>query len=102
MTEHTDLGRIQSVLSREFPSLAEHYGVASLGLFGSYVRHEQRPESDLDILVTFTCTPSLLRFVELENHMSDLLRIKVDLVMRDSLKPSVGRQIANELVPVPV
>lgn len=95
-----DVVQLQKVLRQHLPTLAERYSVATLGLFGSYVRHENRPDSDLDILVTFTETPSLLRLIELENHLSDLLGLKVDLVMRDALKPEIGKRILREVVPI--
>ena len=69
-------------------------------MFGSYVRAEQRNDSDLDVLVTFRDAPSLLTFIELENYLSDTLGIKVDLVMKDSLKPKIGEHILREAVPV--
>lgn len=80
--------------------LVEQYNVASLELFGSYVRHEQQKDSDLDILVTFSKPPSLFKFVRLENHLSDTLGVKVDLVMKDSLKPAIGKNILREAVQV--
>jgi len=96
----SDLASFVRILNQALPRLREEYSVASLGLFGSYRRGEQRPDSDLDILVTFTTTPGLLRLVALENHLSDLLGVKVDLVLRDSLKPHIGRRILEEVVPV--
>lgn len=75
------------------PLLAEKYQVKSIGVFGSYVRSEQRPDSDLDILVSFREPISLLKFIELENYLSDTLGIKIDLVMKDSLKPHIGEHI---------
>ena len=57
------------------------YRVASLALFGSYVRRENKSDSDLDVLVSFTDPPGLVRFIQLENELTDLLGIKVDLVM---------------------
>ena len=71
-----------------------------MGVFGSYTRDEQSPSSDLDLLVTFHEPPSLLRFIELENYLSDLLGVKVDLVMKDALKPRIGERILNEVVTV--
>ncbi len=70
------------------------------GVFGSYVRHEQRPDSDLDVLVTFREAPSLLKFIELENYLSGVLGVKIDLVMEDALKPHIGQHILNEAVAV--
>lgn len=82
------------------PFLREQYSVESLSLFGSFVRGEQRPDSDLDILVTFSEVPGLLRFIELENHLSDFLGRRVDLVLRDALKPEIGRRVLAEAVPI--
>jgi predicted nucleotidyltransferase len=82
------------------PFLSERYHVASLGLFGSYLHGTQREGSDLDVLVTFHQTPSLLRFIELENYLSDELGVRVDLVLRDSLKPHIGENVLTEVVSV--
>lgn len=90
----------QRRLREEMPALAARYQVASLGLFGSYLHGTQRPDSDLDVLVSFRETPTLLRLVELENHLSDLLGVKVDLVLREALKPRIGARVLQEVVPV--
>ena len=87
-----------SILRRHLPVLKEQFRVATLGVFGSYVRGTQRGDSDLDLLVTFSETPSLFRVIELENHLSDLLGVKVDLVLRDSLKPAIGNRVRREVV----
>ena len=86
------------ILQQQMPNLTEQYSVATLEVFGSYVRHEQRRDSDLDILVTFNKPPSLFKIVRLENHLSDILSVKVDLVMKDSLKPAIGKNILREAV----
>ena len=80
--------------------LAERYNVETLEVFGSYVRSEQKKDSDLDILVTFKEAPSLLTFIAIENYLSDLLGVNVDLVMKDSLKPKIGKNILREAIPV--
>ena len=96
-----DLARIQSVLSLHLPELRRQYGVQSLGLFGSYVRGDQWPGSDLDLLVEFDDRPlGLLEFIALENYLSDLLGVKVDLVEKETLKPAIGRHILREVVPI--
>ena len=100
MTSKLDFTQIIQILQQELPSLAKQYHVESLGVFGSYVRNEQKADSDLDLLVTFSKTPGLLRFIELENHLSDVLNVKVDLVMKDALKPNIGKHILREIVPV--
>jgi len=40
----------------------------------------------------------LLKFIELENYLSDLLKVKVDLVMKSALKPRIGKHILEEVV----
>jgi uncharacterized protein len=64
-----------------------------------YVRAEQGRDSDLDILITYREIPSLLGFIALENYLSDQLGVKVDLVMKDSLKPKIGQRILREAFP---
>ncbi|HXU37960.1 MAG TPA: nucleotidyltransferase family protein [Blastocatellia bacterium] len=95
-----DLDRVTRMLRDQLPSLAQKYHVKSLGVFGSYVRRQQSPQSDLDLLVVFDEPPGLLKFIELENFLTDLLGIRVDLVMKDSLKPMIGKQILSEVVQV--
>ena len=66
----------------------------------SSVRGEQRKRSDLDVLVEFDRVPSLFEFIRLERYLSELLKIKVDLVMTSALKPAIGRHILEEAQPV--
>jgi predicted nucleotidyltransferase len=96
----TRLEIIQETLREQIPLLKSRFGVQSIELFGSAVRNEQKPDSDLDVLVTFSRTPGLFLFLELENHLSDLLQIKVDLVMKSALKPNIGRNILKEALPL--
>jgi len=83
-----------------FPELSDQYGVSYLGLFGSFVRGEQKRLSDLDVLVEFSRTPTLFEFVRLERTLKDILGIKVDLVMKSALKPALGPYILNQILPV--
>ena len=100
MTRPSKLQKYMELLHKSLPDLVEQYHVATLEVFGSYVRHEQRKDSDLDILVTFSQPPSLLKFIRLENELSDALGVKVDLVMKNSLKPHIGQVILREAVAV--
>ncbi|MFZ2095190.1 MAG: nucleotidyltransferase family protein [Anaerolineales bacterium] len=93
-----ELSNILSKLRQLLPLLSERYKVQTLGVFGSYVRQEQQADSDLDILVTFSQIPSLLKFIELEYYLSDAFGVKVDLVMKDALKPAIGKQILKEVM----
>ena len=98
MNERIDISQVIESLRQQLQLVRQRYQVESLSVFGSYVRHEQRPDSDLDVLVTFTEPPSLLKFIELENYLSDNIGVKIDLVMKDSLKPRIGQQILSEAV----
>ena len=80
------------------PILGRRFHVEYLGLFGSYVQGTPRENSDLDILVECSETPSLFEFIELEGYLSHLLVVKVDLVMKGTLKPLIGRRILSEVV----
>jgi predicted nucleotidyltransferase len=80
--------------------LRREFGVRNLAIFGSYVRGEQHPGSDLDVLVEFDRVPSLFRYLELEEVLSTIAGVKVDLVMRRALKPRIGRRILAEAVAV--
>jgi predicted nucleotidyltransferase len=88
------------VLRGLLPDLQRSFGVRSLGIFGSYVRGQQRRRSDIDILVDFDREPTLFAFIRLENRLSSELGIKVDLVMKNALRPTIGRHILREVVPV--
>jgi predicted nucleotidyltransferase len=100
MAHTLSLKKILEILRQQIPMLTERYGVEKLEVFGSYVRSEQKKGSDLDVLITFKEDPSLLTFIAIENYLSDLLGVKVDLVMKDSLKPKIGQQILREAIPV--
>jgi predicted nucleotidyltransferase len=93
---------IQQTLREQQPYLAEKYGVRIVGMFGSYVRHEQRPDSDLDLLIDLErpARISLIGLVELEDYLSQLLGVKVDLAIKTNLKRRIGARILQEVVPV--
>ncbi len=82
------------------PIIESKYSVKNLEVFGSYIHGEQKKSSDLDILVDFSKTIDLFKYIELENYLSEKLGVKVDLVMKDTLKPRIKDRILNEAVPV--
>jgi hypothetical protein len=96
MQKKTQLETFKVILQKQLPLLKEQYAVATLEVFGSYVRHEEKTDSDLDILVTFSEAPSLLKFIRLERQLSESLGVNVDLVLKDSLKPAIGERILRE------
>ena len=80
--------------------MRQEYAVRSLGLFGSYVRGEHRRGSDLVVLVEFFQAPGMLRFLDLDRDLVSILGVKVDLVQKEVLKPSIGKRILEEFLPV--
>ena len=92
------LQRYLDILRQQLPMLRRRFHVQSLGIFGSYVQGRPRKDSDLDMLVDFAEVPSLFEFLELEGYLSTLLGVKVDLVMKGTLKPLIGRRILSEVV----
>ncbi|MHC1687854.1 MAG: nucleotidyltransferase family protein [Methanothrix sp.] len=94
------LDEILQILKQNMPEITVRYKVKSMGVFGSYVRGEAKKSSDLDILVEFDQAPSLLKLIRMEDDLSERLGIKVDLVMKKTLKPRIGQRILGEVVPV--
>lgn len=93
------LDSIRKKIKDNLPQLRQKYHIKSLGIFGSYVRGEQKKKSDLDLLVEFSKTPGLFEYIELEDELSEIVGIKVDLVTKNSLKPNIGKYILREVIP---
>jgi len=78
------------------PMLRERFGVTSIGLFGSWARGEASAASDVDVLVDFE-RPSFDAYMDLKFYLEDLLRRRVDLVLRRALKPLLRDRILREV-----
>jgi len=76
-----------------------HMGIRQIGIFGSVARGEDRPDSDLDILIDLDSDSSLTLFglIDLEQEYSERLGQKVDLVIKDDLKPLIGQRVLDEV-----
>ncbi len=83
----------------QLASLCEQYNIKFLGLFGSYARGEADPNSDIDLLVEFSETPSLFQHVGIEQSLSETLfnNKKVDLVQRKSLNKYIAPHVLKDL-----
>ena len=84
-------------LKENLPSYRNNFKVKSLGIFGSYISGTPAKESDVDILVEFEKPVSLFEFLDFEEHLSELIGKKVDLVMKGALKPEIGKHILKEV-----
>jgi hypothetical protein len=89
--------QIQEELAKLKPELVKRFFVSSIGLFGSYVRNEQKEESDLDIIVDFS-QPVGIEFIDLADFLEDNLRTKVDLVSLNGIKPKYLEAIKPEIL----
>ena len=76
------------------------YPIKRASLFGSYARQEARIESDIDILVEFSSTISLIQFVTIQLELEDLLGKKVDLVEFSTIKPQLKKSILDEQIAI--
>ena len=94
------LNEIKEILEAQKDYLAAEYGVTIVGVFGSYVRGEQRRDSDVDILIELERPPriSLIGLVELEHYLSDVLGLRVDLAIKKNLRKRIGERILSEVV----
>jgi hypothetical protein len=94
------IDEIKKNLELHKEELKQRYGIKELGIFGSYVRGEERKDSDLDLLAEFEdgARIGLLEFIQVENYLTDLLGVKVDLVEKSALKPRIGQLILKEVV----
>ena len=91
-----DINRVL-FLNRE---ILKKYRVKSISLFGSYVRNEQKEESDIDFLVDFQEGATLFDFVELQDSLSELLAKNVNIVSRRGLSKYIGPYILKEAEPI--
>ncbi len=92
------LNKIKDILNKHRDELREKYKISEIGIFGSYIRGEQKKESDIDILVEFSEPISLLDLIAAENYIADLVGRKVDLVPREDIRPELKQVILEEVV----
>ncbi len=79
------------------PDLKRRYPIQRLGVFGSYVRGEQRDDSDLDVLVELGDGIGLFEFVGLRLELTDALGVQVDLADKAALRRRIGQRILAEV-----
>ena len=94
------LDEIREIIRQHSSVLAERYGIAVVGVFGSYVRGEEKLKSDLDLLADILKPISLLELVGAEIYLSEVLGVKVDLVPKRSLREELKESILREAVAV--
>ena len=94
------LKQIQNILASSKAELRKRYNVNELGIFGSYARGQQKKTSDVDILVRFNPNASLFDFVGLGNYLEEKLKIKVDVVSENGIRPELRSNIVKGVLKV--
>jgi hypothetical protein len=79
------------------PDLRRRYPIRGMGVFGSYVRGDQRDNSDLDVLVECGEGMTLLDLAGLQEELTAALGVKVDLANSRALKKRIGERILSEV-----
>ncbi|OHB98026.1 MAG: nucleotidyltransferase [Planctomycetes bacterium RIFCSPLOWO2_12_38_17] len=92
------LVEIKKILVKHKAEVQEKYKVSELGIFGSFVRGEQRKRSDIDILVEFGELPDVFLLIDLEDYLRKILKKKVDLVRKGAIRPELKEIISREVV----
>lgn len=96
MHEKEDILRILKESKKNY----KEYGIKNIGLFGSSLRGDSIEGSDIDVLLDLDNNSSLTLFslLKIEHELSIALDEKVDLVIKSSLKPNIGKQILSEVI----
>ncbi|MBF0563775.1 MAG: nucleotidyltransferase family protein [Nitrospirae bacterium] len=92
------LDEIKKTLEKHKAEVVRDYNVKEIGIFGSFVRGEQKKRSDIDIIVEYFELPDLLKFIELERRLQRILRKKVDLIEKNGIRPELKDGILKEVV----
>lgn len=77
--------------------LQKEYNIKRIGIFGSYARGEESPDSDIDILVEFSRVPDLFKYVAAEMYLESILHKKIDLVEKNSIRAELKNNILQEV-----
>ncbi len=91
-----DLENLIQALREELPELKERFSVSKIGVFGSYVKGNQRDDSDIDIYIEFDRVPGL-EFIDLTDQLEHIVRKKVDLLTPSGLKSIRNARIRHDI-----
>jgi predicted nucleotidyltransferase len=92
-----DLEHIETKLRDIKPELEHKFGVKKIGIFGSFAKKLAGEQSDIDILVEIERPMGLIRFMQIEQYLTELLGRTVDLLTFESIKPYMKDDILKEV-----
>lgn len=90
--------KIISTLQAEKKNLYDRYKVTRIGIFGSFARGEETPDSDIDILIEFRETPGMIEFLTTEEYLEQVLNRRVELVRETAIRPELKDVIMSEVI----
>ncbi len=93
-----ELKKKLEIINDNLITLRRLYSVKKIGIFGSYARGEHKRSSDIDILVELGQPMGFFKFLELEEYLGDILKIKVDLATKNALRPMIKNNILKDVV----
>ena len=93
------LAEIKTILSEHKPEFEKKYFVNQIGIFGSYARGDQKINSDVDVLVSFTKEFGIgSKFITLAHELEELLNMKVDLVSKRGIKDRYLKYVLKDII----
>ena len=96
-SKHETASNMLGEISRMQAELNERFTVTRIGVFGSFARGDETPESDVDIIVELA-EPTFDHYMDLKFRLEEVLQRPVDLVMADTVKPRLKQIIEQEVV----
>lgn len=96
----TKLESVIKVLKELESLIRDRYKAEIIGVFGSFVRDEQKPASDVDLLVKFLDGASLFDLTGLAIFLEDILQLKVDIISERAVREELKETIYKELVKI--
>lgn len=90
------LAEIKEILEKHREELRQKYKMRVVGILGSYVKGEHKRGSDIDLLAEFEEPVSLLELVGAEIYLREILKMKVDLIPKEDIRPELKENILKE------
>ena len=90
--------KILNTLKRLKEDLNTNFRVKTIGLFGSYVKNEQKNTSDIDLLVEFEEDADLFHLVGLSRYLEEVFKSKVDVISKPAIKEELKQRILEEVI----
>ena len=89
---------LRARLTAALPALRAEHPIRSIGVFGSWARGEQTPESDVDLLIEFDAPVGFFEFFDIQEKLEKMLGVRVDLVTPRGLRPQLVERVMRDLL----